>query len=168
ATMNSKAASMGSKERVGMSQFIVTPLRDGKAAGKPFLQQKFNPGVIEKRTEWVQGKGYVTRMFEVESGRYDDKRFRLDGIGHFHRDVTGKGTPGFSKIDIGSARTGVLVYKANESSPNHVERLTPQTDGSEPQSRSVSPPPALSQVDVPDFFFGVGVIHDALISRGPR
>jgi hypothetical protein len=68
------------------------------------------------------------------------------GSGHVHMDKTGapqKDSPDFSqgrRSDYATARNGQIIAKVNESNPGVVTRLTPQTDGSEPQVRTINPP----------------------------
>jgi len=61
-------------------------------------------------------------------------------------DVTGHDQSNFSvgKVsDNHTAEQGTPVAKVNQSSPNFVTRLTPQTDGSKPQIREIKPPTAV-------------------------
>jgi hypothetical protein len=138
AVMNAINASQTAGDRWGKAQAIVE--RQGKltlatdAKGKPLI-----------------GKAVESREFNMVMGRLKPFEYHLEkapclkgdvpkGDGHYHKDKTGKETKDFSDIDRQRTREGLWIYKANESSPHRVERLTPQTDGSEAKARLVLPP----------------------------
>ncbi len=69
-----------------------------------------------------------------------DKGFSAQGVGHVHRDQTGKGGEAksdWSGHDIGQAQKGRFVYRVDESNPAVVYRLNPQENHRDPPTTTV-------------------------------
>jgi RHS repeat-associated protein len=125
------------KDTDGRSQAVQE--KDGKLS----LGSKFGKGTVTTETRLIGGRMQTVTTLKEEAPV--DPGHTPVGVGHVHKDKTGKAEPRFSKADIDTARgsktqPGIPVYKINESNPSRVIRLTPQVDyRDEPTERVVSP-----------------------------
>ena len=127
ASLNSLSASLGAKDGLDRSQLVQ------QQNGHLSLQQKFNVGVTKETKAFVHGR-FQTKISQQETAK-TDKGHTEKAVGHVHMDKTGEPhphSPEFSGDDRAQARAGTPVYKVNESDPNRVDRLTPQTNQKDP------------------------------------
>ncbi len=127
ASLNSLSASLGAKDGLDRSQLVQ------QQNGHLSLQQKFNVGVTKETKAFVNGR-FQTKISQQETAK-TDKGHTEKAVGHVHMDKTGEPhphSPEFSGDDRAQARAGTPVYKVNESDPNRVDRLTPQTNQKDP------------------------------------
>jgi RHS repeat-associated protein len=137
ASRNSLKEALRGKDGKERSQLVQ------KKEGKLSLQDKFNKGEdVEKRKH--EGGRWKTVIESQKAEAKADPGYEPAAVGHVHMDKTGTPkhhSPKFSEdIDKPLARSGMPVYKVNESDPGHVYRLTPQVNpDDEPTIRLVRP-----------------------------
>ncbi|MEY2482620.1 MAG: hypothetical protein QOK24_1148 [Verrucomicrobiota bacterium] len=127
ASLNSLSASLAAKDGTDRSQLVQ------EKGGNLSLQQRFNVGVLKEEKVGVMGR-FQTRLSQQETAQVDTGHTEK-GVGHVHMNKTGQPRPHdseFSKDDRAQARAGTPVYKVNESDPNRIDRLTPQTNAKDP------------------------------------